>query len=48
VQVRSLHNPQLLECVEEQGRLHVEVTGLLTEVLGLLAALPAGVTPSGH
>jgi hypothetical protein len=34
--VRSLHDPQVLQHVEELARLHVEVTGLHVEVVGLL------------
>jgi hypothetical protein len=48
VEVRSTHDPRMLENVEQLARLHVEVTGLLAEVLGLLAALTAGSTPSGR
>ena len=42
VEVRSLYDPKLLQHMEELARLHVEVTGLLAEVIGLLAALTAG------
>lgn len=39
--VRSTHDARVLQHAEEQARLHLEVTRLLTEVLSLLAA-PSG------
>jgi hypothetical protein len=48
VEVQSLYDPKLLVRIEDLACVQIEVTGLLTEVLALLAALPAGATPSAR
>jgi transposase-like protein len=46
--VRSTYDARVLQHEEELAHLHVEVTGLLTELLAQLTALTAAAGPSGR
>lgn len=48
VELRSLYDPKLLEHVDQLACLHVEVTSLLAEIIGLLVQLTTGSAPSGR